>query len=147
MSAGAVTDNYHHLQVRIPGWLLALALVVLGLWWGANHFSGTGSESQSPFPQRITTLDSAFENRVLTATVLLESNEQLQPSALSFTIILDDHSQLPASVREVGSGPWHGRSSILAMDRLIPEGRTPAYLQVSGRNGGAVVPLTSAAAQ
>lgn len=147
MSAGAVTDNYHHFQVRIPGWLLALALVVLALWWGANHFSGTGNQTQSPFPQRITELHSTFENRVLTATVLLESNEQLELSGLSFTIILDDRSQIQASIRELGPGAWHSRSSVVALDRLIPEGRTPAYLQVSGRNGGAVVALTTAAAQ
>ena len=64
---------------------------------------------------------------------------------LGFTIILDDKSQLQASGREVGPGAWHGRSSIFAIDHLIPEGRTPASLQVTGKNGGAAITLTTAA--
>lgn len=142
MSAGAVSDTYHRIHIRIPGWLLVIVLALVVAWWAADK-SGIGDDDNRAlqFPARVTSLDSTFENRVLSATVLVEANERFEANSIGFTVILDDSSQLQAGAREVGAGAWHGRSYVFVIDRLIPEGRTPRYLQVSGKNGGASVSL------
>ncbi len=129
--------------MRIPGWLIALALLIgIGLWGGrcvANAVDNSGSEFARP--NRITALQVSFENRVLTANVLVEANESLESRTLGFAIILDDGSPLPAAARELGGGAWPGRSYVMALERLIPEGRTPAFLQVNYENGSASLGL------
>lgn len=149
MSAGAATDPYSRMQIRIPGWLLLIALVVLVGWWGTHRYSnasGDRSSGEFRFPGRFTALESSFENRVLTATVLIESDDAFQPSAFNVQVVLDDHHALDASVRVVGPGPWHDRSYIVALDRLIPEGRTPIAVQFIAKNGMADAPLRMEAA-
>lgn len=140
MSAGVASDPYSRMQLRIPGWLLVVALIVLAGWWLGGRLSG-GDDSGLGFPARVTRLDSTFENNVLTATVLVESNRDFEANSASFTIVLDDRSELQASGREVREGAWHGRSYVFAIDRRLPEGRTPAFLQLDGKNGGMLVPL------
>ncbi len=140
MSAGVASDPYSRIQIRIPGWLLVLALVLLVAWWGASRLPN-GDEPALAMPARVTVLASTFENGLLTTTVLVESYSDFAPNSIGFTIVLDDRSELQASGREAGAGAWHGRSYIFAIDRRIPEGRSPAFLQLNGKNGGVLVSL------
>ena len=145
MSAGAATDNYHHLQLRIPGWLLLLVLVSVATIWGTNRVRDAFANDDDPrlhFPARVTALETSFEGQALTVTVMVEGNQAFEPSSIRFTIRLDDRSEVQASGREVGAGAWHGRSYVFAVERLIPEGRTPTFLTVSGANGVSSVALT-----
>lgn len=143
MSAGAATDPYSRMQIRIPGWFIVIALVVVGGWWAASKSPLAHDDDPAVlFPARVTRLDSTFENRVLTAMVLVEANEGFEPNSIGFTVILDDKSELQAGAREVGAGVWHGRSYVFAIDRLIPEGRRPEFLNVRGKNGGSLVSLS-----
>ena len=141
MSEQAAPDSHYRFQLHIPGWLLALAIIIgMGLWGGrcvADAFDGGDDGANFRFPSRITALDASFENRVLTATVLVESNESYDPRTLGFGITLDDSTHLEASARQLGGGPWPGRSYVMVIERLIPEGRTPRFLGVTGANGSA----------
>lgn len=144
MSAKATADRYDRFQVRIPGWLLVGILVVAAGWLIAGRLSAGGDDDRLRFPARLTVLDSSVENRVFSATLLLEGNSTFDPGTAGFTLVLDDLSRLPVGAREVREGAWHGRSYVVAIDRLIPEGRTPVAIDLAGKNGGGTYSLPGA---
>lgn len=142
MSARPAADLTHQrVQIRIPGWLILLALVLAAGWWIGGRVSGGESADPMDFPARVTLLESSTENRVLSATLMAESNGTFDPRTLAVTIILDDQSQLSAGVRDAREGAWHNRSVIITVDRLIPEGRTAVAIVIQGGNGGTTVAL------
>ncbi|HNM78614.1 MAG TPA: hypothetical protein PKI89_09625 [Tepidiformaceae bacterium] len=148
MSAHPVADTTHQrVQIRIPGWLILLVLVITVGWWIGGRVTGGDSADEMDFPARVTRLDSSIENRVLSVTLLVEANGTFDPRTLAITIVLDDQSQLSAGIRDVREGAWHNRSSIITVDRLLPEGRTAIAIAIEGGNGGTTVALPGEAAR
>ena len=136
MSARAAEDSTVHLTLRIPGWLLALGLVVVVAWFGGRCVAGvveqsTGAERAGfSFPYRFTALQADFEDRAFSATVLIESNSEIDSARLTYSVRLDDGTQLTASATFLRPGAWHGRSRVVEIEKVLPEGRTPESIVI-----------------
>ncbi len=110
--------------------LLAAAFFGGRYTWGVIDNSNGGSDGFR-MPMRVTALQSSVDANVFRAAVLLENDETLDLTRVRFAVALDDGTTLPVAALIRGSGVWQGRSYVVDLEKLIPEGKTATTLLVT----------------
>lgn len=136
MTAETARTSDLHLRLRIPGWLLMAALLVAVVFFGGRYTWGVidnsnGGPDGFRMPMRVTALESSVDGNVLRAAILLENDETLDLTRVRFAVALDDGTTLPVAALIRGSGAWQGRSYVVDIEKLIPNGRTATTLHVT----------------
>lgn len=146
MTGRAATPTHYHLHVRIPGWLLAAALLVptlfLGWKFAADQFD-RASPDHGP-PVRVTVLERKLSSeRVATIRMLIETNDELDPFELNYAVTIQHtdgtNETLPASATVLRPGDWKDHSAIVEVSREIPVGARFERLDIQGPTWGSGV--------
>ncbi len=146
MTGRAASPTHYHLRLRIPGWLLAVALLLPALFLGwkfaADQFD-RAEPSHAP-PVRVTVLERSFEaGRIASLRLLIETNEPLDPFDLRYSVTIQHGDgtlqTLPASATLLRPGDWEGHSAVVEVSREIPEGARFENLSIEGSNWGSGV--------
>lgn len=133
----AAPQTHYRLAVRLPGWLLIAMLAAPATFFGVR-FAVDAFDRASPepgIPVRLQVADATIENDVVSLRILIEANKPFDPLELRYHVTVERNGlieRLPTGASVLGPGAWEGRSAVIQVDRILPEGATFRELSVDG---------------
>lgn len=145
MTGRAATPTHFHLRLRIPGWLLAAALLVPALFLGWKFAADQFDRADPEFgmPTRITVLERTVTEGGVSIRMLIETNDELHPLRLRYAVHVEHPDGSREALQAAGSiYRWEDRSIVVQVDRLLPAGAEFKWLDITGPSWGSGVDLT-----
>ncbi len=133
----AAPQTHYRFGIRVPGWLLVAILVAPALFFGAK-FALDAVDRASPelgIPVRVQLADATIGDSAVSLRVVIETNRPFDPLELRYHIVVERGGvieRLPTGASVLGEGAWQGRSAIIQVDRILPEGATFQELTIDG---------------
>lgn len=133
----AAPQTHYRLAIRVPGWLLVAMLAAPAMVF-AVRFALDAFDRASPelgIPVRLQLADASITEDAVSLRILLEANEPFDPTELRYHVTVERNGvieRLPIGASVLGPGAWEGRSAVIQVDRILPEGATFREFSVEG---------------